>query len=286
MPSAHRGRSVGLFAVAAVVLALTVVAPLAPPRSPLPRATLEPAARPAPSNLSLERLLLSNLSAPSVGPGGSTTLGYRLYDPVNFSALSHVVLSFEVYALNGYPGGAVGAVPVSAAPVLENGTASGLEVNVTLLSLPPGATHAGSVSVVTAGDTPAGTYAVRTRLSFVANSTAYLFESRGWFSESAWENATEGSGGTGTLNLSRLGVAGLSGVVPETAVYVAPSGWPVALGALVAVGVVLVGLGAWLYFRKGPGSRSGTGNDAPPGATNAPSAFGSSRSNPGDSRSS
>ena len=286
MRSAHRDRSLGLLAVAAVVLALIGVPALTPAPSPPSGVSLEPAGRTTPSNLSLERVLLSNLSAPSVGPGGSTTLSYRLYDPANFSALSHVVLSFAVYALNGYPGGAVGPVPVSAAPLLENGTASGLEVNVTLLSLAPGADHAGSLSVVTSGNTPAGTYAVRTRLAFVANSSAYLFESRGWFSESAWENATEGPGGIGTLNLSRLGVPGLSGVVPETAVYVAPSGWPVALGALVAVGVVLVGLGAWLYFRRGPGSRSGSGNDAPPGATNAPSAFGSSRSNPGDSRSS
>jgi len=52
------------------------------------------------------------------------------------------------------------------------------------------------------------------------------------------------------------------------------------------LGLIVIGVGAWVYFRKGPGSRSGTANDAPPGATNAPSALGKSRKSPGDSRSS
>lgn len=236
-----------------------------------------------PAPVAFDRQILSNLTAPSVGPGGSTNLGFRLYDPPHFFALARIVLSLQVYALNGYPGNAVGSVPVANAPVLENSSASGLSVNITLSSLAPNASFVGSVHVVTSSSTPAGTYAVRTELSFTANSTDYLFRSRGWFTEAAWENATEGPNGSATVNASRLGV---SGIVPETAVYVAPSGWPVALGALVAVGLVLVGLGAWLYFRKGPGSSSGTGNDPPAGATKAPRALGKSRRSPGDSRSS
>jgi len=233
--------------------------------------------------IALDRDLLSNLSAPSVGPGGSTSVAFRLSDSPTFGSLSSVVLSFEEYALNGYPGDAVGPVPVANAPVLENATASGEVANITLGSLGPGASYNGSVEVVTSAATPAGTYAIRTSLSFVENHTAYLFRSRGWFTLAAWENATEEANGTATVNASRLGV---SGIVPETAVYVAPSGWPVALGALVVAGFSLVGLGAWLYYRRGPGSRSGTGNSEAPGATNAPSAFGSSRNRPGDSRSS
>ncbi|HYA10684.1 MAG TPA: hypothetical protein VEH10_03305 [Thermoplasmata archaeon] len=273
MRSPHRpavGRAVVVAAVLAV-LGLTMAAPSG-------RAAVYP-----PAPLPFDRELLSNLTAPSVGPGASSTLSFRLFDPAGFFPLSHVVVGFEVYALNGYPGDAVGPVPVSNAPVLENLTASGPSVNVTLASLSPNAVHDGSVTVVTSEATPAGTYAVRTELSFVANSTDYLFESRGWFSESAWQNATQGANGSATINLSRLGV---SGIVPETAVYVAPSGWPVAVGALVAVGLVLLALGAWVYFRRGPKSRSGAGNDEPPGATNAPRAFGRSRSRPGDSRSS
>jgi hypothetical protein len=247
----------------------------------LPSRTLAAAYPVAP--IAFDRQLLSNLSAPSVGPGGSTSVAFRVSDPPHFGVLSSVVVSFEVYALNGYPGGAVGPVPVANAPVLENATASGETVSVTLASLAAGASFNGSIAVVTSAATPAGTYAVRTSLSFVENLTAYLFRSRGWFTLAAWENATEEANGTATVNASRLGV---SGIVPETAVYVAPSDWPVALGALLAVGFGLVGLGAWLYYRRGPGSRSGTGKAEAPGATNAPSAFGSSRNRPGDSRSS
>ncbi len=233
--------------------------------------------------IGLDRALLSNLSAPSIVPGGSTSISFRVSDPVGFGGLTGGVLTLEVYALNGYPGGSVGPVPVADAPVLENRTVSAESVNVTIPSLSPGASYSGSVTVVSSAATPAGTYAVRTALAFTENATAYRFESRGWFSLAAWENATEGPNGSATINASRLGV---SGVVPETAVYVAPSGWPVAIGALLAAGFVLVGLGAWLYFRRGPGSRSGTASSEAPGATNAPSAFGSSRNSPGDSRSS
>jgi hypothetical protein len=270
--SPHRPATVGAVAAAALLLALGLVG-----GAPAARASSYP-----PAPLALDRELLSNLSAPSVGPGGTSSLGYRLYDPTTFYPLSHVVLTLDVYALNGYPGDAVGAVPVANAPVLANSTVSGLEVNVTLGGLATGAWSNGSVRVVTSGATPAGTYAVRTELAFVANSTDYRFASRGWFTESQWQNATEGPNGSATINVSRLGV---SGILPETAVYVAPSGWPVAIGALVAVGLVLVGLGAWLYFRRGARSRSGTGNDDPPDPTNAPSALGRSRSSPGDSRS-
>lgn len=234
--------------------------------------------------VAFDRDLLSNLSAPSVGPGGSTAIGFRLADPAHFGDLSSIVLTFEVYALNGYPGDAVGPVPVANAPVLENATASGEIVNITLPALASNTTSTGSVEVVTSATTPAGTYAIRTALAFEENHTAYLFRSRGWFTLAAWENATVEANGTATVNASRLGV---SGIVPETAVLVAPSGWPVALGTLLAVGFALVGLGAWLYFRRGAGaSSSGTGNVDAPGATNAPSALGRSRNSPGDSRSS
>jgi hypothetical protein len=269
----HRTTAVRALAVAALLLVGTLLG-----SAPTVRSASYPTAP-----LAFDRELLSNLSAPSVGPGGSSSVGFRLFDPPHFGALTDVVLLLEVYALNGYPGDAVGPVPVANAPILENGTSSGLSESITVASLTPNASFTGSFGIVTSSATPAGTYAIRTQLSFQENSTSYLFQSRGWFTESQWENATEQANGTATINASRLGV---SGVVPETAVYVAPSGWPVALGALLAVGFLLVGLGAWLYFRRGPGSRSGAANDPAPGATNAPSAFGRSRKRPGDSRNS
>jgi hypothetical protein len=261
-------------AVAATVLLLTAALVAGIPTA---------AAAPPPTlPLAFDRELLSNLSAPSVGPGGSTAVSFRLHDPASFGGLVNLVLTFEVYALNGYPGDAVGPVPVSNAPVLENASASGAAVSVTLASLAKNASYTGSVTFVTSAATPAGTYAISTELTFVENGTPYVLKSRGWFNESAWENATVEANGTPTVDPARLNV---SGILPETAVYVAPSDWSTVFVALLAVGFVLVGVGAWLYFRKGPGSRSGAARVPAPGATNAPSAFGSNRSSPGDSRS-
>ena len=273
MRSPHRA-PIGRTVAVALVFLTVVLAASVPSR--------EAAAYPV-APLAFDRQFLSNLTAPSVGPGGSTSVGFRLADPVHFGALTSLTLLLEVYALNGYPGDAVGPVPVANAPALENGTASGPSVNVTVAVLAPGASYSGSVRVATSAATPAGTYAIRTALSFVENSTAYRFESRGWFSASAWANATQGPNGSATVNATRLGV---SGVVAETAVYVSPSGWPAAVAALLAAGLVLVGLGAWLYFRRGPRSSSGAAKPEAAGATNAPSALGRSRRSPGDSRSS
>jgi len=271
--SPHRAVLARAVAIVALLVAVAAVG-----SGPAARAASYP-----PAPLALDRQLLSNLSAPSVVPGGSTSVSFRLHDPPAFFPLSHLQLTLEVYALNGYPGDAVGPVPVANAPVLENSTSSGGEVNLSYASLALGSTINGSVRVVTSSTTPAGTYAVRTALGFTANGSVYRFESRGWFSASAWANATAGGNGSATVNASRLGV---SGIVPETALLVAPSGWPVALGALLAAGLVVVGLGAWLYFRSGPRSSSGAAKAPAPGETNAPSAFGSRRTSPGDSRNS
>ncbi len=264
-------------ALLAFALALVLLLPAAAVAAPDRVAVGYPVAP-----LGMDRELLSNLSVPSIAPGASTTLTYRLSDPVWFNALTSIVVTFELYALNGYPGDDVRTLPVTNAPVLTAGTNSGVAVNISVGSLTPGASHDGAVAVTTGSATPAGAYAIRTAVRFTENLTAYLFESRGWFSASAWAKATENPNGTATVNASALGV---SGILPETALEVAPSGWEWAIGALVVGGLALVALGAWLYFRKGPGSSSGVGSAAPAGERNAPSAFGSKRKSPGDSRS-
>lgn len=273
MRRAHRFGLRTLVAPLALVVLAAVLVGGAPPA----RAVGYPVAP-----LGLDRYLLSNLSAPSLAPGGSGEIAYRVADPSWWGALSAVSLTLDLYALNGYPGDAVGPLPVADAPILEASAASGTNLTLPIPDLAAGGAYAGSVSVVTGGSTPAGTYAVRTQLTFEENSSTFLFRSRGWFTAAAWAAATAAPGGNGAINATRLGV---SGVVPETAIEVAPSGWAWAIGGLLAVGFTLVGLGAWLYYRRGPGSRSGTGKDEADGATNAPRAFGSRRSSPGDSRS-
>ncbi len=233
---------------AALVLALVTAAVLVP--VPAARATSYPPL-PEPG-----RSFLSNLSAPSVTPGASGSVGFELSDPANASTMTGAVVTLAVYAFNGFPGDASSSLPIANAPTLANATASGPVVNVPVGTLAPGASYRGEVGLATSPGTPTGTFAIRTAVSFDVGGTAYRLESRGWFSASLWQNATSTPNGSATVNLSLLNV---SGVVPETAVLVRSSSWPVVLGAMLAVGLALVGAGAYVYFRRSASSSSGAG---------------------------
>jgi hypothetical protein len=245
-PWARPARSAAL-AVGIVVVLLGVAA------RPAAAATYPP----LPGGIGNDRFILNNLSAPSIGPGGSGRIDFTVTAPTTPAAtLTSVVVTCVVYAFNGYPGNGASSLPVADAPVLSTATLSGENVSVLLGNVTSGDSIGGSVGVATSSATPAGTYAVRTAVSFSESGTSYRLESRGWFSATVWEKATELPNGTATLNLSVLGV---SGVVPETAILVSPSGWSVALPVVAAVGLALVGAAAWVYFRRSPGSSSGTG---------------------------
>jgi len=196
----------------------------------------------------------SNLSAPALAPGGSGTLNFHVADPANFSFITAVVVTLQVYAFNAFPGNATSTVASAGTPVLVTPTSSGTVVNLTLPSLEPDNYEEGSVGVVTSDNTPAGDFAVRTALSFLSNGASYRLESRGWFTASEWAAATELPGGAVTLNLTMLGV---SGVTAETAILVSSSTWDVALEVILVASLVLVAAGAFVYFRRGPKSSSG-----------------------------
>ncbi len=203
------------------------------------------------------RLLVGNLSAPALAPGASGSIGWSVTNPLP-SGIEDILLTFEVYAFNAFPGNATSTVPVAAAPLLSlAGGPAGPSVNVSLGPLTSGETVRGSVGVTTSQSTPSGTFAVRTALGFAldSNGTNYHLESRGWFTSAQWAAATEEPNGSATLNLTRLGV---SGVTPETAILVAASDWGWILGGLLAAAIVLAGVAAWIYFRRAPRSSSGT----------------------------
>ena len=92
-----------------------------------------------------------------------------------------------------------------------------------------------------------------------------------------WAAATELPNGSATLNLTVLGV---SGVLPETAVVVAQSALPWLLAGVLGAAALLVGAGAWVYFRRGPASNSGMRSADVD--HQAPSAFGKRRTSDGD----
>ncbi|MCI4365322.1 MAG: hypothetical protein L3K10_04585 [Thermoplasmata archaeon] len=226
--------------------------------------------------LALDRWFVSNLTGADLAPGGSGTIAYSIGDPMTGTPLISVVLTLDVYAFNEFPGNATSTVGASAAPILLNSTASGLEVNESVGVVAPGQAIGGSVGVRTSSTTPSGAFAVRTAIRFTAGGATYLLESRGWFTSAQWKAATEGANGSVVLNVTALGV---SGVVPETSILVTSSALDYALWAVLAGGVLLIAVAAWLYFRP-PKSRSGVRNA--PDETQAPSALGRRRTKDGD----
>lgn len=232
-------------AAVAVAIALAVLTVAAPPA----RATPFP-----PLPVAEDATFFSNLSAPSLTPGGSGTITFHVADPGSFVPMTGVTVTLEVYAFNAFPGNATSSVGTASAPVLVTPTTSGSTANLSLGNLSPGNDESVSVGVATAASTPAGTFAVRTALAFLANGTNYRLESRGWFTAGAWAAATELPNGSATLNLSALGV---SGVTAETAIYVTSSSWEWALALILGASIVLVGAGAFVYFRRTAKSSSG-----------------------------
>ena len=231
--------------VLAVALALAALTAVLAPAA---------AAPPPPLPLAFDGAFLSNLSGPDLTPGGQSALSYQVADPSTFAPMTAVTLTLEVYAFNAFPGNATSSIVSAGTPVLLAAASSGTSVNVSVPPLFPGGHYDGSVGVATASDTPAGTFAVRTALSFTANGTVDRLESRGWFPASLWAAATELPNGSATLNLSTLGV---SGVTAETAIYVSSSNWDWALALTLGASLILVGAGAFVYFRRGPKSSSG-----------------------------
>ncbi len=200
-----------------------------------------------------DRGFLGNLTAPTLAPGAGGSISFTVGDPLA-APIDGTVLTLGVYAFNGFPGNATATGSVAGTPILSNASASSTVVSVAVGTVAPGGVYRASVGVATSGTTPSGAFAVRTALSFRSNGTAYQLESRGWFNATTWAAATQLPNGSATLNLSVLGV---SGVTPETAIVVAASTFPTVLTAILVVAAIFVGAGAVVYFRRGPGSSSG-----------------------------
>lgn len=259
----------GRFVLPAILLAVGLVA-VATVATPGARAVSYP-----PLPLASDRLFVNNLSGAEIAPGSGGSLSVRVYDPLP-EPMTGVVVAVGVYAFNAFPGNATSGVDVSSAPVLSNATASGLEINESLGTLAPGRAVVLSVPVQSSSSTPAGTFAVRTALRFQENGSNYLLESRGWFSAATWASATGGPGGSTDVNLTALGVSGL---LPETSILVQSNDFSDVLWAILGVGIVVVAIGAAIYFRR---SNSKSGTRPPPTETQAPRALGKSRTSDGD----
>jgi hypothetical protein len=228
-----------------------------------------------PLPLAQDRWFVSNLTGAEIAPGSGGTLTLQVADPLS-AAMTSTVLTVGVYAFNAFPGNATSSVEVSSAPVISNGSASGLEINESLGSIAPGQHAPVSVPVQSSASTPAGTFAVRVALRFDQNGSTFLLESRGWFTAATWAGATAGPNGSADVNLTALGV---SGIVPETSILVQSNDFTYVIGGILAAGIAVIGVGTWLYFRR---SNSRSGTRPAPVDTQAPTAFGSRRTSDGD----
>jgi hypothetical protein len=217
--------------------------------------------------------ILSGLSGPTLTPGQSGVISFQLGNPLPVE-MSSAKIALEIYAFSPSDGGAVQNPPAGSTPSLASG---GLTFNATKPLLAPNGTWTGGLPVTAPSTAPTGDYAVRISVRFSVNATAYLLESRGYFSSSAWAAATEYPNGTPTINASRLGV---SGVIPETSILVRSPSPPVAIYVLLGVGLGLAALGAYWWTRSDSNSRSGARRRSPP--QSAPTAFGSNRRSAGD----
>lgn len=219
-----------------------------------------------------------SLGVPSVTAGAATRLSFELQNPLSVN-VTDVRFTVDLYAFNAFPGNLTSPSPPLGAPLLSNSTSSGAIVSQAWPAWGPRSHWSGGFALTSSSTTPIGTYAIRTRLTFELNGSVDTLESRGWFTSAQWASATENHNGSATLNLTRLGVAG---VIPETAVQIRGPGIGGVLIGLIVAAFLLAGAGAYLYFRRGPGSSSGV--DTGSAASHAPRAFGSRRRSEGDSR--
>ena len=139
-------------------------------------------------------MLVSNLSAPTLAPGGSRVIGLDLRNPFS-GTMTAVTLSLDVYAFSPFPGNGTSPISDGASPIFSPGSPNGSSEVLSVSQLGPGGEFRvpgnESLAVLVPPGSPSGAFTIRVALTFAEGGQPYLLESRGYFSEAQWENATE-----------------------------------------------------------------------------------------------
>lgn len=244
----------------------------------LPSATATAATPPPlPSPLASE---LFNLSTPGTTPGTSVNIGLEVRNVLSAPLVgASLQLGFYRYSSNGSAealtpsdGWAPSFAGPNSFPDQIHGTLSGLSANLSLPALPVLGELSFEMPVSVPSSASPGLYLLRDRIILNTSAASYLLASRGYFPDPLWDKATLNPNGTPTLNLTMLGVSGVS---PESGLYVGTA-WaiPILTGILVLSLVIAAGVGVYVYRerRRTRQSRAGARGDEP--ANQAPSALG------------
>lgn len=233
---------------------------------------------------------LLSFSSLALGPGSSGTLTVTVTDPTNATvagwgrAISSGSLELEIYRFS-YDGSEQNLTPGDSwAP---GWTSGGRFVNETLPSLAVGASTSFGLQVEVPTTASTGAYFVRDRVDLFSGGTEYVLGSRGTFPDALWNaatltNCTASAGCTPTLNLTMLGVSGVS---PETSISVTNTWVPWVLYSVLGASIGLAAIAGYLVFRPGrrrPSGASSAGATRSPRRRRAASALGKRRKSDGD----
>ncbi len=276
----------------ALVLVLALALPLGPTAGSAiaaraPGASGAPPPPPLATNFGGQLL---SFSALGVGPGSSGTLTVTVTDPTNATvsgwgrAISSGSLELEIYRFSNDGSEQNLSSGDSWAPLWSQG---GRFVNESLPALAVGDSTVFQLQVQVPSTASTGAYFVRDRVDLVAGGTQYVLGSRGTFPDALWNaatltNCTTGAGCTPTLNLTMLGVSGVS---PETSISVTNTWVPWVLYSVLGASIGLATIAAYLVFRPGrrrPSGASSAGATRSPRRRRAASALGKSRKSDGD----
>ncbi len=197
--------------------------------------------------------LLKNFSGPTIYPGNSGNLQFRLYNPYN-RTMENIVLTSEIYAYATLETYREVDESFSNPPNIQQG--NGLIYTDTIPELHPGSNVSFTLTMKTAESTPEGVYYVRFSLEFdYSNSTNntpahFVMKSMSFFSKEEWAYATRSPNATDMayyrhgLNVTYLGV---DAIIPYTSFSVRKGIplWPLFLFIGLAGGSAIL---AYMYY--------------------------------------
>ncbi len=195
--------------------------------------------------------MFSKFVTPTVAPGGTVHFAFNLSNPYDVDMTDlHLTVGVYEYATQDE------ARLVNDSfrnPPLINGTST--ELNIIMPSLPSQNSTRIELSITTTKNTPHGsyfsqsTYFVRFKLnfSFEGNSTTYLLQSKGFFTDAQWSKMVSFTAGQEIVDTGYMHTLGVDGIIPDSSfgIKIPIPRWPL---AVLVVACVLVTLLALYYF--------------------------------------